>query len=130
MGARMGPDGNPRRKLVHLVLKYVEDRAPREIFNDDLASGLGITREQARSCVNNYLRAHGDDAEIAETRPWYYVWNGARATPVSGVPQSPAAALNGAVGCDFKLVRAVDDDHAVLTGPEASVWLAERVKLQ
>ena len=123
----------PRRKIVHIVTKHIRDRYPRVLENDDVAEALGLTREQVRNCVRTYMTAHTD---IVEDGPYRYVATSPNDRPthaaVSGVPyaSAPAPTIDHNVGCDFKLVRPLDDDHALLAGPQESVWLAERIKLQ
>lgn len=127
-----------RKKIVHIVTKYIRDRYPRVVENDDIADALGLRREQVRNSIRNYMNEHGEAGGIVEDGPYRYVATSPNASalnphesPVSGVPQPPAAVVaNGVVGCDFKPVRVIDEEHVVLTGPQETVWLAERIRLQ
>jgi len=80
-GQQMAPG---RKKFVHTVTKYIRDRYPRVLENDDIANALGLTREQVRNSVRNYINRE-DTHDIIEDGPYRYVATSPNDTPVHPV---------------------------------------------
>jgi hypothetical protein len=123
-----------RRKLVHSVTKYIRDRYPRVLENDDIADALGLTREQVRNCVRNYMNRE-DTHDIVEDGPYRYVAVSPDAprtvTPISGGP-----VLNGGVDLrtlgdgptpTFRYLTTLGEGSVLLQDDVKDVWQATRL---
>jgi hypothetical protein len=129
-GQQMTPG---RKKLVHTVTKYIRDRYPRVLENDDIAEALGLTREQVRNCVRNYMNRE-DTHDILEDGPYRYVAvspNETHVAPVSGGP-----VLNGSVDLrtrgdgptpTFRYLTTLGDGSVLLQDDAKDVWQATRL---
>jgi hypothetical protein len=74
-----------KKKIIHLIVKHIKDRAPREIFNDDIAKALDLDPRAVRNSIRNWIRDHAD-AGIEETSPYYYTGVDPSIRPVSAQP--------------------------------------------
>lgn len=80
------------RNIWHDVTGYVRERAPREIHNDDVATALGLSRKQVRSCMTKRMKDHPEDGFV-ESRPWVYTHVESPAKPhFAGGADDPVAA--------------------------------------
>jgi len=77
----------PRKKISHIIVKAIRD-AGSEVFNDDLAKRVKLTREQVRNSVRQMMKDHPEYG-IVETSPYYYVYD-STLTPAGSRPASAA----------------------------------------
>lgn len=63
----------PRKKISHILVKYVRDRAPREIFNDDIATGLDLSSTAVRNSLRTVVKDHPEFG-IIEVSPYVYTY--------------------------------------------------------
>jgi hypothetical protein len=122
-----------RRKLVHIVTKYIRDRYPRVLENDDIAEALGLTHAQVRNCVRNYI-ARPDVHDIIEDGPYRYVAVSPNDVhlphPVSGGPATHS--LDGTILVNagasdapvFRFLLVVSDGEVLLQDQDKNVWKA------
>lgn len=116
-----------RRKIVHIVTKYVRDRYPRVLENDDVAEALGLTREQVRNCIRGYMVAHDD---IVEDGPYRYVavspnkMHAAINRPISGAPTNGIINVSSGEAPQFRFLLVVQDGEVLLQDQDRNVWRA------
>lgn len=128
-GQKMTPG---RRKLVHIVTKYVRDRYPRVVENDDIAQALGLTREQVRNSIRNYMNAQGSESDIVEDGSYRYVAvspneSHAAAKPTSGAPTNHIVNVGDGPAPNFRYLLTVGDGEVLLQDDVKDVWSARKL---
>ena len=129
-GQKMQPG---RKRLVGTITKYIRDRYPRVLENDDIADALGLERHQVRNSIRNYMNEH--PGEFVEDGPYRYVAvtpNNHHTAPVSGAPvaTTPAfvhglrQAMNDDDAPTFRFLTIVQDGAVLLQDQDKNVWKA------
>lgn len=62
------------RKLSPDIVAHICERAPRYVHNDDIATALGVTREQVRNSTRQLMKAHPEYG-VTEVSPYVYAWS-------------------------------------------------------
>lgn len=136
----------PKRKINHLLIKYIRDRAPRELHNDDIAEAFQLTREQVRNSMRQHMKAHPEDG-IIEASP--YVYTCVLNPPVSAQPltagggwvasssnlEIPSVSMrrgginanDPVIVCDFVVVKRQNDVIVLQDTDDNSLWVARKL---
>jgi len=122
-----------RRKIVNHITKYIRDRYPRVLENDDIAEALGLERHQVRNSIRNYMNEH--PGEFVEDGPYRY----AAVSPNTGhavAPTSGGPVLNGGVDLrtlndgptpTFRYLTTLGAGDVLLQDDAKDVWQATRL---
>ena len=133
------------RKLSPGIIQFIRSRAPREVHNDDVATALGVTREQVRNSTRQMIKAHPEYG-VTEVSPYVYTWSSPAST-------SEVSATGGWVGphpsldlsipavsvrrggvtaaaestCDFVLIKRSGDVIVLEDTDDHTLWVARKL---
>lgn len=125
-----------KRKISPTLIKYVRDRAPREVHNDDIAEALDLTREQVRNSLRTVVKVHPEQG-IVEPSPYVYTYAKPSTDPVVTTNYAiPAVNVTRGVmayptsqteTCDFTVVTRTKDVIILCDTEDESLWAARRI---